>query len=172
MTDLRINVSDLPAEGREFSFADQEFWTTKFKEHALECAVHTPLEAEVQVQSLDNGALVRGTLKGRVLLPCDRCLDPFEFAVDVDFELLESLPGEDDPEGCERIVLENDIILLDMGALLWEEFVLALPIKPLCSEGCPGICPGCGRNLKEGSCDCVRDEGDPRLAVFRNLKLK
>ena len=31
-----------------------------------------------------------------------------------------------------------------------------------------GLCDKCGKNLNDGPCDC-RDEGDPRLAVLRQL---
>ena len=60
----------------------------------------------------------------------------------------------------------------DLAGLLWEEFVLALPVRPLCKPDCKGLCPDCGKNLNEGSCSCVRDEGDPRLAALRGLKVK
>ena len=34
------------------------------------------------------------------------------------------------------------------------------------------FCPKCGQDLNAGPCGCVRDEGDPRLAKLRGLKLK
>ena len=55
---------------------------------------------------------------------------------------------------------------------LWEEFSLALPVKPLCRPDCRGLCPECGKNLNEGACGCSRDSGDPRLAALRQLKVK
>ena len=61
---------------------------------------------------------------------------------------------------------------INLAGLLWEEFVLALPVRPLCKPDCKGLCPDCGKNLNEGSCSCVRDEGDPRLAALRGLKVK
>ena len=35
-----------------------------------------------------------------------------------------------------------------------EQFVLTLPMKPLCSDDCKGLCPVCGTNLNRGTCDC------------------
>ena len=32
-------------------------------------------------------------------------------------------------------------------------------------------CPHCGAPLKNGPCGCEKEEGDPRLAVLKNLKV-
>ncbi len=58
----------------------------------------------------------------------------------------------------------------DVQGYLWQQFVLALPAKPLCDPDCKGLCPKCGVNLNEEQCSCQDDEGDPRLAVLRQLK--
>ena len=50
--------------------------------------------------------------------------------------------------------------------------MLALPPNPLCRPDCKGLCPECGANLNEGMCACSRDEGDPRMAVLRGLKVR
>lgn len=54
-------------------------------------------------------------------------------------------------------------------ALAWEEFSLALPIKPLCSNECKGLCPECGSDRNTEPCSCVTKKGDPRLAALRGL---
>ena len=78
-----------------------------------------------------------------------------------------------DSEADELIVkLVDGAPEINLAGLLWEEFVLALPVRPLCKPDCKGLCPDCGKNLNEGSCSCVRDEGDPRLAALRGLKVK
>src|SRR6185295_11216257 len=40
---------------------------------------------------------------------------------------------------------DNDEI--DLGQLMREQFYLSLPMKPLCSEACHGLCTVCGTNL-------------------------
>lgn len=61
-------------------------------------------------------------------------------------------------------------ILLDVGGFFWEQLNLALPVKPLCSETCTGLCPQCGEAA--GSCSCSDEEPDPRMAALRGLKLQ
>ena len=63
---------------------------------------------------------------------------------------------------------ENERI--DLGHLIMEQFQLAVPMKPLCTDECRGLCPQCGTNLNTGTCDCSRTWEDPRLAALKNLK--
>jgi uncharacterized protein len=51
-----------------------------------------------------------------------------------------------------------------------EQFYLSLPMKPLCSEDCKGLCPVCGTNLNRDTCNCRRDWDDPRFAALKNLQ--
>ena len=50
-----------------------------------------------------------------------------------------------------------------------EAVILELPMRFLCSEDCKGLCPGCGSNLNNGPCDCVKTEGDQRWAPLKKL---
>lgn len=172
MFEFWLPISDIAAEGKAFTVDDQGLWREGWREFKLDVRPGRDLVAEFFVQPQgDDGALVRGALKGSVLLSCDRCAESFEFDIDVAFDAYEQLPdGEDDGEP--RMRLENGQLQLDMGAILWEEFALALPFKPLCSEDCLGVCPGCGADLNSAECTCEREEGDERLAVFRDLKIK
>ncbi len=61
---------------------------------------------------------------------------------------------------------------INLVALLWEEFILALPEKVLCKPDCRGLCRNCGQNLNAGPCSCRSDDLDPRLEKLRGLKLQ
>jgi ABC-2 type transport system ATP-binding protein len=50
-----------------------------------------------------------------------------------------------------------------------EQFYLALPMKPLCREGCLGLCPQCGADRNTTSCDCQPSWQDPRFAGLKRL---
>ncbi|MGH7829255.1 MAG: YceD family protein, partial [Candidatus Binatia bacterium] len=60
---------------------------------------------------------------------------------------------------------------IDLSPLMREQVLLALPTRPLCDDLCRGLCAGCGVNLNHESCLCPPAPGDPRMAVFRTLKL-
>ena len=59
---------------------------------------------------------------------------------------------------------------LDVAALISEQVVLEVPMKPVCKEQCGGLCDQCGMDLNEGSCDCQRRSVDPRLVALEELK--
>jgi uncharacterized protein len=119
-----------------------------------------------------------GTVKTTLELPCSRCLEPFTLPVEQTFDLRYQPHALNTGEG-EREIEEDDLTTafyendeIDLGHLMREQFYLALPMKPLCSEACHGLCPSCGTNLNRGTCDCKREYEDPRLAVLRQLKTK
>ncbi|MCL6560327.1 MAG: DUF177 domain-containing protein, partial [Firmicutes bacterium] len=59
--------------------------------------------------------------------------------------------------------------VLDVTPEVLKSIILALPMKAVCREECPGLCPGCGRNLNEGRCGCVNEDIDPRLSVLKDF---
>ena len=72
-----------------------------------------------------------------------------------------------DEENDTLLLVENESIELD--DLLREDILLELPTKFLCKPDCKGLCPGCGKNLNEGKCDCSARQVDPRLEVLKQL---
>jgi uncharacterized protein len=121
-------------------------------------------------------------LAGRVAttleLACSRCLEAFTWPVDAAFDLRyqpHSLPAG--AAGEEREIEEDDLSTafyehdeIDLGQLMKEQFFLSLPMKPLCTDECRGLCPVCGTNLNRGACLCKRTWEDPRLDALRALK--
>jgi uncharacterized protein len=59
---------------------------------------------------------------------------------------------------------------IDLGDLVREQFYLMVPMKPLCSEACKGLCPQCGTNLNRGTCECRNEWHDPRFEKLKALK--
>ena len=175
----RISINNLPPQGQEFVIDDPAVWAAPMAEFHMGCRVLEAISATVTVIPVENGCLVRGRLSGRIALPCNRCAEDAIVALDDAFETFECLPGTDTdgeegdaPFGEEsHILLEEGAPMLDIAAVCWEEFSLALPVNPLCKPDCKGLCSSCGANLNAGSCTCVRDEGDPRLAVLRNITI-
>ena len=119
-------------------------------------------------------------LVGRVAtvleLSCSRCLEPFQVPVDAPFDLRYQARTVDGGGGEHELragdfdtaLYDNDEI--DLGQLMQEQFYLATPMKPLCTEGCQGLCPSCGANLNKAACDCKTEWEDPRLAALKALK--
>ena len=115
-----------------------------------------------------------GRATTKLELQCGRCLEDFQVPVDARFELRYVPAVENAGEG-EREIAEDDLTTafyregaLDVIDLLREQFQLALPMKPLCSEACRGLCPECGANLNRTDCGCAPKWEDPRLAPLKS----
>jgi uncharacterized protein len=117
-----------------------------------------------------------GAVDSTLALHCSRCLESFELPVHAEFDLRYQ-PRTDAHAGAETEIQEDDLATafydndeIDLGQLVVEQFYLALPMTPLCSDDCKGLCPVCGTNLNRGTCDCRRQWEDPRFAALRAIK--
>ena len=60
---------------------------------------------------------------------------------------------------------------VDVDEIIREQIYLSLPLKSLCNETCPGLCPRCGVDLNQESCLCDREQGHPGFSKLRNLRV-
>ncbi len=133
-----------------------------------------PLQGEINLTRTERGILVTGVLNTRVEAVCSRCLGTFHQPLILKIEE-ELLPAVDLSTGAplswpeeEGAFTINDKQEFDLGEAVRQYALLALPLKPLCREGCAGLCPTCGQNLNLGPCSCTAPI-DPRLAPLTKL---
>jgi uncharacterized protein len=114
--------------------------------------------------------VVRGDSSGMVRQECRRCLDPVEtpFQRDLTMVFVSDPTGDEDDGGV--YAFEPEGSELDLSEAVREEMILAINPYVVCDPECRGICPKCGANLNEGTCDCTEDEVDPRWEALRDLK--
>ena len=123
----------------------------------------TVAEVDALLDSIHEGILVTGAVRAAWEGECRRCLRPVggELRARVQ-ELFERRPTEGD-----TYPLEHDRI--DLGPLVRDALLLELPLAPLCAEGCQGMCPTCGADLNDGTCECRPAGRDPRWAALDGL---
>lgn len=132
-----------------------------------------PLTWNVAVTNTGEALLVTGTVEGVGKTACARCLDPFEVQVIGDVEGYFLLKADQQPaedmEDDEFAVLDPSNTI-DLVPLLNAAILVDLPLVPLCREDCKGLCPDCGINLNEGTCDCAakRAAQDDADEIARN----
>ncbi len=134
---------------------------------------------DYQLRASISGDIVRvaGRIRAGLDVVCCRCLDSFPQEVDRELNL-EYRPHPDlEHEGEEIEVEYSDLEVgfhqggrIDLAALINEQLLLEIPMKPICREDCKGLCPHCGRNWNQGLCDCRQERVDPRLDVLAQLK--
>ncbi|MDD2443453.1 MAG: DUF177 domain-containing protein [Desulfotomaculaceae bacterium] len=123
-----------------------------------------PVEARLNVVNTGDLLVVQGKISGRLLLSCNRCLEHFSWDFEVPFE--ESYAPATGG-GNEYLTFSGD--MMDITPEVLKSIMLALPMKLLCRDDCKGICPECGRNLNEHTCNCSTVELDPRLSVLKDF---
>lgn len=166
---MQINVAQLLKEGvgstRSFAFDDElQIDGSQVKLHADLTLVH-----------LKQSVLVKGIVNARTRQTCSRCLQEFDLslALRIEEEFVQTidvstgLPVEITAEPDAFTIDENHII--DMSEAIRQYLLLALPMKPLCQTDCPGLCPVCGTNLKEGDCSCEKGVGDTRWTALKGM---
>lgn len=101
-----------------------------------------PIEINLQIKLImPQKAVIMGQANTNLILNCVRCNQAFSYPQKIEVNL-----------EVEQKELTNNI--LDLGALLYQELMVSLPMKFLCSSDCKGLCPKCGKNLNLGPCDC------------------
>jgi uncharacterized protein len=165
LTPFRIPVADLlrrPGTHREVAV---EAPLADLASPGATVPADRPVAAELTLERVPEGVVVRGTISAHWSAPCSRCLVAVEgdVAVHVD-ELFER-----DPLEGETYKLDDDV--LDLEPLARDALLLELPQVPVCREDCRGLCPTCGIDRNTASCDCTTEELDPRWAALRSLDL-
>ena len=126
-----------------------------------------PVLVEGKMKNAGGIIMLTALASGKYKTYCDRCGKEVEKAIqfDISENFVKTSAGlEDDPEA---IVLQAQEF--DLTDVLEKTAFAAFPTKHLCDEECKGLCPECGVNLNEKSCNCKDDEWDPRFEVLRGL---
>ena len=132
----------------------------------------------VAIQRKGRGFRVTGKLNTELELECGRCLDPVSEPVQKEFELFfEQRENLVYSKGAEIELEESDTetsfltgYQLALGEVIQEQVLLGLPMKPLCSAECRGLCPTCGINLNTDTCECAIGEISPVYETLQELK--
>jgi uncharacterized protein len=157
---LNLSVADLlgrPGESRDFTISA----VITDVGNPLARLDESPVKGELKAESVVEGILITGGARGSGALKCARCLMDLSEAVDVELCELFVAPGHEQTDEDAYKVTGKEI---DLEPMLHDAFVLALPLNPVCTKDCLGMCSGCGKNLNEEACVCVQDEIDPRWA--------
>jgi uncharacterized protein len=106
------------------------------------------------------------SLKTRLHLECDRCLEPFEFALLAEGTMIYILgnpPRGQEIDDSEFAYVPLGTRDLDISDVLRDLLVLSLPPQVLCKEGCLGLCSHCGINLNTETCSCEQPKSNRSL---------
>ena len=142
-----------------------------------ETGIQGPARVALTVAKVGETALTaHGEVAFGLRLACCRCLEPIDQAVDVALSLIfqkgrpESLDDRNDLDETDLVFYEERATTVDVGLHVRDAILLEIPVKPLCSESCAGLCPLCGVNRNHQTCSCRPEENDSRWEALKHLK--
>ncbi len=169
--ELKVRFEDIPPEGLDLSFEDRQ------GELVRDCfPVRQPIRAYVHLVRWGVSVKVTGRVETELSLTCDRCLEEFPFRVAEKIDvLLEPVATFSHVKEEIRLSREDlDVIFFDgetieVDEVVREQILLAVPMRQLCREECKGLCPICGENLNQRSCNCKKEVKDSPFAILKKL---
>lgn len=176
---MKIPVDDITESTKEIRFSERigELNELYRKDQARDFGFPPFLDVHLVYYRSGQEIFFKGSLDGTLEGSCCRCLNNYWFPLSKEFDFVLS----PDPFKAGRKVEElrpEDLGLsyysteqINLTPLIREQVILALPTQPLCKEDCRGLCEGCGLNLNHETCVCVDSTADPRMAIFRTLKV-
>lgn len=130
------------------------------------------VQATVTVHKTDSEYFVAGTCSASVSADCARCLEPTKVKLKGELSLIaspsvaEARSKYGDDETIVGFGIEGT---LELSETVRQSLALVAPLKALCQENCRGLCPSCGINRNQKTCDCPNDPTDNRWDALRNI---
>lgn len=160
---LRLNVGFLIngpiGTSRDFDFELERFQVSD--DLALDV-----FKGLARVGRTPQGLLVQGDFEGELGLECVRCLVPFSQRLRFEFTELYAFNSKSVTDSG---MMVPDDAHVDLQPLVREYALLEIPISPLHSPECEGLCPTCGQNLNERDCGHRPEVDESPLEVLRRL---
>jgi len=140
---MHINVSQLLNE----PVGSQRDYRLSDKIDIMENGNSSAVEGSARLTLTNRSILVKGEFDTAVNLTCARCLEGFSYPLKVKFEEeylstvdmagFSPLSEEEDEEGSGFTIDNNRTI--DLTEAIRQYILLAVPMKPLCSQDCKGL---------------------------------
>ena len=166
---MAIKIKDIPPEGLTLELAQKLDLFDKG-------TASTAFTAVLSIKPTGGGNLhITGRVQSAPLLECSRCLKSFAYGIDTELTIdvapvsamgtspeHELIGGELDME-----FYQGDEI--EPADLVKEQLLISIPMVPLHSPECRGLCAVCGTDLNASDCGC-RNDGQEGFGAFSVLK--
>ena len=139
-----------------------------------------PLKWSANAERVGDEIRIAGELSTSMEQSCSRCLEPAQCSIEKKFDLFFRERDDDLFDEDEDMELtEEDTrtaffsgTQLAIGDVLREQVLLGLPMKVLCRVDCKGLCPVCGTNRNQNSCNCSGEVFSPHMEKLLEIKRK
>ena len=170
---MKLKLLAIPETEEVHTFELDREWMRSVLEDGLDPTfkAELPLRAEAGVLRSGPEVYVRGRLKTGVQTVCSRCLAEARLDISAKFSCVFKERTEElqEAEEAETYLYTGDEV--DLARPVRETMLLELPMHPICSRDCRGLCKGCGVDLNKVECQCGEQPSDPRWSALASLKV-
>ena len=121
----------------------------------------------IEVGRTSQGLVTTGNFEGETTLECVRCLNDFTYTLN--WGITELFAFNSELVNDEDVLPLPDSAQIDFGPILREYALLEIPIKPLHSPDCKGLCLECGQDLNVEDCGHADTGGDSPFSTLKGL---
>ena len=180
---FKLNTYELPRRAGEMKEYELEVEVPESIGVDLICVpAGGVIEVDARLESVTEGILLSADVYAIAKGECIRCLDPVEIVIRRKIQELYNYeptnergkkkkhqPDIDELDIDDEFMMEGE--LMDLETPIRDAIVLSLPINPLCSQDCLGLCPECGEKWAQLPQDHGHEVVDARWASLTGLDL-
>ena len=157
----KILIEDIEKESNKTLFYEFNEFMKEF---------NADISADLELKSLGQFIEISGTVQGKLRLTCDRCLNEFDYDLDIEIEetfakfaLQDEYSQEFELQRGQFITDLNGEKEIDIYDVLYQSVILALPNKKVCGINC---------NEDMFMSDENYHEHDSRMDIFKNIQIE
>ena len=126
---------------------------------SIEYSLPKGIEYHIALANVGDAIVATGNVVADVEGECARCLETSTAHISSDIEGYFAISEESNLEGLEEdeyeFISQNGEV--DLTDCVLSAVIVDIPTVFLCDEDCKGLCPKCGCNLNNETCDCADD---------------
>ncbi|MDO4771995.1 MAG: DUF177 domain-containing protein [Bacillota bacterium] len=123
-----------------------------------------PIFCKGSVVSYGDTLALKATYEVELHKLCDRCLIAYDESIE---GVLQRTVSKEAKDGLDNIEAGDGNV--NLHDILSDELMTVVSSQSLCDEDCKGLCTECGIDLNEESCECHKNDIDPRFRALLDL---
>lgn len=178
---MKVRIDQIKDVAKEFTVIEPaaSFAMLADMEANGECRFDASIETQLAIRHEVDHYRVEGTVVVPVTLTCSRCLATYQDQIASRFTIIFRQGAAASEEEDEVELAEQDLISatfsgdeIDLLPEIGEQVALAIPVKPLCSKECKGLCAVCGADLNVAPCTCSQQPVNLKFAALKDFKVR
>lgn len=143
------------------------------------CRITGNIQGDISAVREYENIRINGRLTAPLVLSCSRCLAEYQSFVDTSFTIffrkgeMSAAQDNDELELGEMDLLSSTYSgdEIDLTNEIAEQIVMEIPLKPLCSDNCKGLCHVCGIDLNTSRCSCSKEPVSLTFSALKDFKV-